>query len=75
VLDRSSTDDAEPESGISDARRAGLAYLALEGMTNPQIGARLFLSPRTVEWHLRHVYDKLGITSRRELRSASVRFT
>jgi DNA-binding CsgD family transcriptional regulator/tetratricopeptide (TPR) repeat protein len=47
-----------------------IARLAREGRTNPEIGAELFLSPRTVEWHLKHVFSKLGITSRRALRDA-----
>jgi DNA-binding CsgD family transcriptional regulator len=38
-------------------------------LTNPETGAQLFLSPRTVEWHLRRAYPKLGINSRRELRT------
>jgi DNA-binding CsgD family transcriptional regulator len=47
-----------------------IARLAREGRTNPEIGAELFLSPRTVEWHLKKVYAKLGISSRRALRDA-----
>jgi DNA-binding CsgD family transcriptional regulator len=47
-----------------------IARLARDGLSNPEIGARLFLSPRTVEWHLRKVFTKLEIRSRHELSSA-----
>ena len=47
-----------------------VARLAADGQTNPEIGAQLFLSPRTVEWHLSKVFGKLGISSRKELRAA-----
>jgi DNA-binding CsgD family transcriptional regulator len=47
-----------------------IAQRAAGGQTNPEIGAQLFLSPRTVEWHLHKVFGKLGISSRKELGSA-----
>jgi DNA-binding CsgD family transcriptional regulator len=47
-----------------------IAKLARDGRTNPEIGAELYISHRTVEWHLRQVYSKLGVSSRKGLRGA-----
>jgi DNA-binding CsgD family transcriptional regulator len=61
-----------PTHDALTAQERQIAQLVREGFSNPEVGARLFLSPRTVEWHLRKVFTKLGVSSRRQLRDELV---
>jgi DNA-binding CsgD family transcriptional regulator len=58
---------AEPGTTELTDQEAQIAGLARDGLSNPEIGARLFLSPRTVEYHLHKVFTKLAISSRNQL--------
>jgi DNA-binding NarL/FixJ family response regulator len=52
------------------AQEAQIARLARDGLSNPEIGTRLFISSRTVEYHLHKAFTKLGISSRNQLGGA-----
>ncbi|MEU2288958.1 LuxR C-terminal-related transcriptional regulator, partial [Streptomyces sp. NPDC013178] len=69
------TGERTRESGVEasndlTSQETQIVRLVREGLTNAEIGARIFISPRTVEWHLRNIFPKLGVTSRRQLQRA-----
>lgn len=60
------TENKSGWQSLTEAERR-VAALVAAGLTNPEVGRRLYVSPRTVSTHLKHVFAKLGVTSRVEL--------
>ena len=58
--------------GSLTAQEVQIARLVRQGLSNPEVGTRLFLSPRTVEWHLGNIFAKVGVSSRRQLRDVEL---
>ena len=72
IGEKVSTDREEPGAELTPQEHQ-IAQLARTRRTNPEIGAELFLSARTVEWHLHNIFTKFAISSRHELDAALTR--
>jgi DNA-binding CsgD family transcriptional regulator len=68
---KDSADEPSRQPNDLTPQERQIAVLACDGLSNPEPGTRLFLSPRTAEWHLREVFGNLGIHRRRELAGAA----
>jgi DNA-binding CsgD family transcriptional regulator len=58
--------------GVLTPQESQIAHLAARGLSNREIGARLFLSPRTVGYHLYKIFPKLGVSARGQLRDITL---
>ncbi|MPZ62331.1 MAG: hypothetical protein GEU93_13765 [Propionibacteriales bacterium] len=72
-----STGNRRPAEGMASLTRTenAVAELVAEGLSNPQIGQRLFISRHTVETHVKHIFRKLSVSSRAELAAEVARNT
>jgi DNA-binding CsgD family transcriptional regulator len=67
ALGQDRRDGSTPGTGLLARREADVARLVADGLTNRQIGARLFISERTVDSHVRRILNKLGFSSRAQI--------